>query len=103
MAPAGARCGGPTKSRAHVAFRKPHPSRPRQPAAILEVPNFDLPRLLAAEGVGTALMLATVVGAGIMAESLTKDVALALLGNTLPTGAILGVLITILTPISGAG
>ena len=37
-----------------------------------------------------------------MAESLTKDVALALLGNTLPTGAILVVLITILGPISGA-
>jgi glycerol uptake facilitator-like aquaporin len=37
-----------------------------------------------------------------MAESLTKDVALALLGNTLPTGAILVVLITIFAPISGA-
>jgi glycerol uptake facilitator-like aquaporin len=43
-----------------------------------------------------------VVGSGIMAETLTKDVALALLGNTLPTGAILVVLITILGPISGA-
>jgi glycerol uptake facilitator-like aquaporin len=43
-----------------------------------------------------------VVGSGIMAESLTQDVALALLGNTLPTGAILVVLITILGPISGA-
>ena len=42
------------------------------------------------------------VGSGIMAESLTRDVALALLGNTLPTGAILVVLITILGPISGA-
>ena len=42
------------------------------------------------------------VGSGIMAESLTKDVALALLGNTLPTGAILVVLITIFGPISGA-
>jgi glycerol uptake facilitator-like aquaporin len=48
------------------------------------------------------LLVATVVGSGIMAESLTKDVALALLGNTLPTGAILVVLITILGPISGA-
>ena len=38
------------------------------------------------------------VGSGIMAETLTKDVALALLGNTLPTGAILVVLITILGP-----
>jgi glycerol uptake facilitator-like aquaporin len=48
------------------------------------------------------LLVATVIGSGIMAESLTKDVALALLGNTLPTGAILVVLITILGPISGA-
>jgi glycerol uptake facilitator-like aquaporin len=64
--------------------------------------NFDLPRRLAAEALGTALLVATVVGSGIMAESLTKDVALALLGNTLPTGAILVVLITILGPISGA-
>jgi glycerol uptake facilitator-like aquaporin len=48
------------------------------------------------------LLVATVVGSGIMAESLTRDVALALLGNTLPTGAILVVLITILGPISGA-
>jgi glycerol uptake facilitator-like aquaporin len=51
---------------------------------------------------GTALLVATVVGSGIMAETLTKDVALALLGNTIPTGAILVVLITILGPISGA-
>jgi glycerol uptake facilitator-like aquaporin len=48
------------------------------------------------------LLVATVVGSGIMAESLTKDVAVALLGNTLPTGAMLVVLITILGPISGA-
>jgi glycerol uptake facilitator-like aquaporin len=64
--------------------------------------EFDLPRRLAAEGLGTALLVATVVGSGIMAESLTKDVALALLGNTLPTGAILVVLITILGSVSGA-
>jgi glycerol uptake facilitator-like aquaporin len=64
--------------------------------------NFDLPHRLAAEALGTGLLVATVVGSGIMAEGLTKDVALALLGNTLPTGAILVVLITILGPISGA-
>ena len=64
--------------------------------------KFDLPRRLVAEALGTALLVATVVGSGIMAESLTRDVALALLGNTLPTGAILVVLITILGPISGA-
>jgi glycerol uptake facilitator-like aquaporin len=64
--------------------------------------DFDLPRRLAAEALGTALLVATVVGSGIMAETLTKDVALALLGNTLPTGAILVVLISILGPVSGA-
>ncbi len=63
---------------------------------------FDLGRRLAAEALGTALLVATVVGSGIMAETLTKDVALALLGNTLPTGAILVVLIAVLGPISGA-
>jgi len=41
------------------------------------------------EVTGTALLVATVVGSGIMAETLTKDTGLALLGNTLPTGAIL--------------
>jgi glycerol uptake facilitator-like aquaporin len=66
------------------------------------MPGFDLTRRLAAEALGTALLVATVVGSGIMAETLTKDTALALLGNTLPTGAILVVLITILGPISGA-
>jgi glycerol uptake facilitator-like aquaporin len=66
------------------------------------MPSFDLPRRLTAEALGTALLVATVVGSGIMAQNLTKDVALALLGNTLPTGAILVVLITILGPISGA-
>ena len=64
--------------------------------------GFDLQRRLAAEAMGTALLVAAVVGSGIMAESLTKDVALALLCNTLPTGAILVVLISILGPISGA-
>jgi glycerol uptake facilitator-like aquaporin len=66
------------------------------------MPGFDLPRRLVAEALGTALLVATVVGSGIMAETLTKDVALALLGNTLPTGAMLVVLITIFGPISGA-
>ncbi|TPJ33709.1 MIP/aquaporin family protein [Mesorhizobium sp. B2-8-3] len=64
--------------------------------------SADLPRRLAAEGLGTAMLVATVVGSGIMADRLTHDVALALLCNTLPTGAILIVLITILGPISGA-
>jgi glycerol uptake facilitator-like aquaporin len=64
--------------------------------------QFDLPRRLAAEALGTGILVATVVGSGIMAETLTKDVALALLCNTLPTGAILVVLVTVLGPISGA-
>lgn len=63
---------------------------------------MDLPRRLAAEALGTAALVATVVGSGIMAERLTNDVAIALLGNTIPTGAILFVLITILGPVSGA-
>ncbi|MEM8626250.1 MAG: MIP/aquaporin family protein [Pseudomonadota bacterium] len=63
---------------------------------------FDLQRRLVAEALGTGLLVATVVGSGIMAERLTEDVALALLGNTIPTGAILVVLITVLGPVSGA-
>jgi glycerol uptake facilitator-like aquaporin len=66
------------------------------------MPAYDFSRRLAAEALGTALLVATVVGSGIMAETLTRDTALALLGNTLPTGAILVVLITVLGPISGA-
>src|SRR5438270_8388117 len=58
---------------------------------------------LLAEGLGTALLVATVVGSGIMADKLAGgNQAIALLGNTIPTGAILVVLITILGPISGA-
>ena len=59
-------------------------------------------RKLVAEGLGTAFLVGTVVGSGIMADNLTGDVALALLGNTLPTGAILVVLIATLGPVSGA-
>lgn len=63
---------------------------------------FDLPRRLTAEALGTAMLVATVVGSGIMADRLSVDMAVSLLGNTLPTGAILIVLITLLGPISGA-
>ncbi|OAM77085.1 aquaporin [Devosia elaeis] len=62
----------------------------------------DLLRRLAAEALGTGTLVATVVGSGIMAETLTNDVALALLANTIATGAILVVLISTLGPISGA-
>jgi glycerol uptake facilitator-like aquaporin len=62
-----------------------------------------LSRRLAAEALGTGILVATVVGSGIMAERLAGgNQAIALLGNTIPTGAILVVLITILGPISGA-
>ena len=63
--------------------------------------NFH--RALVCEWLGTMFLLATVVGSGIMAENLAAgNMAIALLGNTIPTGAILVVLITILGPISGA-
>jgi glycerol uptake facilitator-like aquaporin len=62
-----------------------------------------LSRRLLAEALGTALLVATVVGSGIMAERLAGgNQAIALLGNTIPTGAILVVIITILAPVSGA-
>ncbi|HEY7608694.1 MAG TPA: aquaporin [Alphaproteobacteria bacterium] len=62
-----------------------------------------LARRLAAEAIGTALLLATVVGSGIMAERLAGgNDALALLANALATGAILFVLIGALAPVSGA-
>ena len=64
---------------------------------------FSLKKRLAAECLGTGLLVTTVVGSGIMGERLAGgNVALALLGNTLPTGAILVVLILALGPISGA-
>ena len=64
---------------------------------------MTLPRRLAAEAIGTALLLAVVVGSGIMAERLAGgNVAIALLGNTLATAAALPVLIVMFGPISGA-
>ena len=64
--------------------------------------EFSMSRRLVAEALGTAMLVGTVVGSGIMADNLSDDVAVSLLGNTIPTGAILVVLITILGPISGA-
>ena len=62
-----------------------------------------LSRALAAEALGTCGLVATVVGSGIMSERLADgNAALALLGNTLPTGAMLIVLILVLGPVSGA-
>jgi len=63
----------------------------------------DLPRRLVAEALGTALLVAVVVGSGIMGERLAGgNAAIALLGNTLATGAALVVLILVFGPISGA-
>jgi glycerol uptake facilitator-like aquaporin len=67
------------------------------------MPPPSLGRRLGAEFLGTAFLLATVIGSGIMGERLAGgNVAVALLANTLATGAILVVLITMLGPISGA-
>jgi glycerol uptake facilitator-like aquaporin len=63
----------------------------------------DLPRRLAAEALGTAFLLATVVGSGIMGERLAGgNEAVALLANTLATGAGLAVYILVFGPVSGA-
>jgi glycerol uptake facilitator-like aquaporin len=61
-----------------------------------------LPQRAFCEWLGTAFLLAAVVGSGIMAQKLAGDDAVALLCNTLPTGAILAVLILIFGPLSGA-
>jgi glycerol uptake facilitator-like aquaporin len=67
----------------------------------IDVP--PLGRRLAAEGIGSFFLFATVIGSGIMAEQLAGgNIAVALLGNMLATAAILFVLITMLGPISGA-
>ena len=67
------------------------------------MPRSSYARILAAEFLGTMFLLATVIGSGIMAERLADgNLAVALLGNTIPTGAILYVLITIFGPVSGA-
>jgi glycerol uptake facilitator-like aquaporin len=73
--------------------------------ASLEPPlaGYGAARRLAAEGAGTALLLAIIIGSGIMGQRLAGgNDALALLGNTLATGAGLVVLIVVLGPISGA-
>ena len=62
----------------------------------------SLVRRLAAEGIGTAFLVATVVGTGLMGERMTGDAGLQLLANALATAAMLGVLIAVLAPISGA-
>jgi glycerol uptake facilitator-like aquaporin len=73
--------------------------------ASLEPPlhPFSTRRRLVGEALGTALLMAVVIGSGIMGERLAGgNVAIALLGNTLATGAALVVLITVFGPLSGA-
>jgi glycerol uptake facilitator-like aquaporin len=78
----------------------PEPAGRGRPSAAAPA---SLDRRLVAEGLGTAALLAVVVGSGIMGERLAGgDAALALLANTLATGAGLVVLITVLGPLSGA-
>ncbi len=65
--------------------------------------QFDMTRRLAAEAIGTLILVMAVVGSGIMAETLAGgNQALALLCNTIATGAVLYVIITIFAPVSGA-
>ncbi|HST01649.1 MAG TPA: MIP/aquaporin family protein [Usitatibacter sp.] len=65
--------------------------------------NAPLPRRLAAEAIGTALLLAVIIGSGIMGERLAGGIAaIALLANSVATGCALAVLIAVLGPISGA-
>jgi glycerol uptake facilitator-like aquaporin len=66
-------------------------------------PDATLAQKLTAEALGTAILVAVVVGSGIMADTLSGgNTAIALLGNTLATAAILPVLIIIFAPLSGA-
>lgn len=65
--------------------------------------NTSLPRQLTAEALGTALLLAVIIGSGIMGERLAGgNAAIALLANAIATGCGLAVLITVLSPVSGA-
>lgn len=72
------------------------------PGVLPLAPVSDTARRLASEALGTALLLAVVVGSGIMAERLTQDTGLALLANTAATAAGLVVLISTFGPVSGA-
>lgn len=76
---------------------------PRVGMSLASSDGPPLARRLAAEGVGSFFLFATVIGSGIMAENLARgNDAVALLANTMATGAILFVLIAMLGPISGA-
>jgi glycerol uptake facilitator-like aquaporin len=77
----------------------PGPERRRAPA----VETIRLHRRLVAEALGSALLLAVIIGSGIMAERLSQgNIAIALMGNTMATGAGLVALILVFGPVSGA-
>lgn len=76
----------------------PHPDLPHP-----DLPRHDLRRRLTAEAIGSFFLFAGVIGSGIMAENLAGgNDAIALLANTIATGAILYVIIAVLAPVSGA-
>ena len=64
--------------------------------------KISMPRRLAAEAIGTGLLIVAVIGSGVMAERLTDIVALQLLCNAVATGGALVALILIFAPVSGA-
>jgi glycerol uptake facilitator-like aquaporin len=93
------RAGHPARTAAWPLYHGRRRSRSDAGQAV----TTDLPRRLTAEVVGTALLVATVIGSGIMADRLSGgNDGLALLANALAMGAMLVVLITILGPLSGA-
>src|SRR6202011_182569 len=84
-----------------AARDRPHAGRDSEGVRAYLMPSLS--QRAFAEWLGTAFLLAAVVGSGIMAQKLAGgNVALALLCNTIPTGAILAVLILIFGPLSGA-
>src|SRR5215831_7680116 len=86
-----------------LAFRRNPPRHPPAAAGPRRPMAVDLPRRAAAETLGTAFLLAVVIGSGIMGERLAGgNVAIALLANTIATGGGLVVLILIFGPVSGA-
>ena len=101
--------GGAAAEAAHRAVPAPAPGHPRQNGAASRDARhraggmMSLPRRVVAEGLGTAFLLAVVIGSGIMGERLSGgNVAIALLANSLATGGGLVVLILIFGPVSGA-
>ncbi|MCL7425387.1 aquaporin family protein [Streptomyces sp. YS415] len=78
------------------------PRHEPKPAPGAIPPRVPLPSKAAAELLGTALLVAVVVGSGIQATELTQDVGLQLLANSIATVFGLGILILLLGPVSGA-